>query len=284
MAEETKKTAATAKTSDASSKTSDASSKTSATPPKATNPAPASASSQRLATAAKTAAARIQVEQNAEATAEDTDNLPPSGTGSETSDAEIYIDSNEPLENLADADPTGIADPNQFSSSSDPIADVYQPATDVTETQAGTEIRPVDPGMPNTVGQSDPVAASYGVHSGKVGHTVPIVDDYTPVNPRSGGIIGGAGGPGAVGRVKAEQEREKAAKQLMSALVDGTDATRRQADFEAQVAKEGKTKYRVVGGSIFTDAGKAVPGQPVYLTDAEAKRFSEMGRIAPWFD
>lgn len=278
MADETKKTnAATAETAKI---TASASTKT----------ATSTTSSQRLATAAKTAAARIQVEQNAEQDATKSEDLPPSGTGSETSEAEIYIDHNEPLEELSEADPTGIADPNQFSSSSDPIADVYQPATEVTETQAGVEILPADPGKPNTAGQTnyagqpDLVAATYGVHSGKVGHTVPIVDDYTPVNPRAGGIIGGAGGPGAVGRVKAEQEREKAAQQLMSALVDGTDATRRQAEFEDQLRQDNKTKYRVVGGSIFTDAGKTVPGQPVYLNDEEAKRFSEMGRIAPWFD
>lgn len=207
-------------------------------------PAANPASSQRLALAAKVVAARTQ---DAQAAAKPVD-------------AELYIDS------------------------SDPIADVRQPETEVVETQAGAEILPVDPGAPSTDGQADPVAATYGVHSGKIGNSVPIVDDYTPTNPRSGGIIGGAGGPGAVGRVKAEQDREKAAKQLMAALVDGADATRRQADFEAQVATEGKTKYRVVGGSIFTDAGKVVPGQPAYLSDAEAKRFSEMGRIAPWFD
>ena len=113
---------------------------------------------------------------------------------------------------------------------------MHQPETEVVETQAGAEILPVDPGAPSTDGQADPVAATYGVHSGKIGNSVPIVDDYTPTNPRSGGLFGGANGPGAVGRVKAEQDREKAAKQLMSALVDGADATRRQADFEAQVA------------------------------------------------
>lgn len=250
MAEDTKKTATTTSAGAAPTKT-----------------AASTASSQRLSLAAKAAAVRAQVAQEA----------------AETSDEESYI-SPEPLDNLADADPTGSADPNQFASSSDPIADVYQPATDVVETQAGAEILPADPGAPNTAGQDDPVAATYGVHSGKIGNTVPIVDDHTPANPRSGGIIGGAGGPGAVGRVKAEQDRERAAKQLMSALVDGTDAARRQTDFEAKVSQDGKTKYRVVGGSIFTDAGKTVPGQPVYLTDAEAKHFSEMGRIAPWFD
>lgn len=249
MAEETKKTAPT----------------TSAGA--ATKPAASPTPSQRLALAAKTAAARTQAAQ----------------VSAGTTDEETYIDS-DPLDNLADADPTGVADPNQFASSSDPVADVYQPATDVIDAEVGAEILPAAPGMPNTVGQPDPVAATYGVHSGKVGNTTPIVDDYTPANPRSGGIIGGAGGPGAVGRVKAEQDRERAAKQLMAALVDGADAARRQADFEDQASQNGKTKYRVVGGSIFTDAGKTVPGQPVYLTATEAKRFSEMGRIAPWFD
>ena len=216
------------------------------------------APSQRLAAAAaKAAAARVQVPQNSD---------------------ELYLDSDDRLEDQADAG-TG-----QLLSSSDPIADVRTPATEVAETQAGAEILPADPGAPSTDGQADPVAATYGVHSGKIGNSVPIVDDYTPTNHRSGGIIGGAGGPGAVGRVKAEQDRERAEKQLLRALVDGADATRRQADFEAQVALGSKTKYRVVGGSIFTDAGKVVPGQPVYLTDAEAKHFSEMGRIAPWFD
>ena len=255
MAEETKKPATTTSADATTTKT--AATKTAASP----------TTSQRLAIAAKAAAARAQAKQGTTTTA----------------DGETYIDS-DPLDKLADADPTGVADPNQFASSSDPVADVYQPATDAIDTEAGAEILPANPGMPNTVGQPDPVAATYGVHSGKIGNTVPIVDDYTPTNPRSGGIIGGAGGPGAVGRVKAEQDRERAAKQLMTALVDGADATRRQIDAESQGEKDGKTKYRVVGGSIFTDAGKTVPGQPVYLTATEAKWFSEMGRIAPWFD
>lgn len=129
----------------------------------------------------------------------------------------------------------------------------------------------------------DAVAATYGVHSGRVGHTVPIVDDYSLANPRAGGIIGGAGGPGAVGRVKAEMEKERAAKALIESLAAGVAADQ-QLQQGKSASSASRKPYKVRGGAIFTEDGKVLPGQKAMLTSEQARKFDAEGRIGPWID
>ena len=198
-----------------------------------------------------------------------------------------YMPPGEPMDNVQEALPLDDAEANQFGGSSDPIAEVTMPAVKTRETEAGTEIRPaVEPRVPFTREEvSAREAAKYGVHSGRVGHTVPIVDDFTPSHPQAGGLIGGEDGYGAIGRVKAEQKRDRAARAVMDNLLDGAEAKAAlEEDERRRAEQEGKTAYRVLSGGIFTANGKKVAGQKAYLSQAEAQRFSKMGRIAPWFD
>lgn len=214
--------------------------------------------------------------------------LPPSGNPDMDS-VTIEANGQEEMGGVEDADPTGLSDPNMVMASSQPVANVRVPNTVARETMAGVEIRPEK--EPPVIGYQEPsdretmLQRMYGTHSGKVGNTVPIVDDYTPENPTAGGMIGGDGGPKAAGRIRAGQEKERAAQAVIDGLVKGTSAAQELERLEQQDNDiSGKSAYKVVGGAIFTESGKAFPGQKVMLSKEEAKHFDGMGRLGPWIE
>lgn len=218
---------------------------------------------------------------------EPTDDLPPSGSREgEGETVTVQTNGMDPLTDVeTQGDPTGLTEPTQFGSSADPIAEVDMPKTVVTETQAGVEIRPeTEPPSLVMATSEDALAKTYGVHSGRVGNVVPVVDDYVVNNPRAGGLIGGETGPGAVGRVKAEQDAALAARKLVNSLTMGADAAERLERENARADDAGKTAYKVVGGAIHTADGKKVPGQKVMLTKEEARHFDAIERLGPWID
>lgn len=76
------------------------------------------------------------------------------------------------------------------------------------------------------------------------------------------------------------QELEEAADVYTSDVAKAA-AKKRAADAKAE-KKEATQKYVVSTGSIFTEGGKAKPGDVVELTAAEARNFNRMGRLKPY--
>lgn len=189
----------------------------------------------------------------------------------------------------------GLSEPDLFGSSAEGAVEAEMPPTRIVDTEAGLAVRPENEPKDATLANATKKELDRRsrqtamTHSGKVGNAVPIVDNYVHDNPHAGGTLGGHGGPGAVGRVKAEQLQKKVGEAMLDTLQKGAQAQRGLEDEDARDAankraEESGTPYRVVGGGIFTENGKHDVGEKVYLEEKDAKRFNDLGRLAPWID